>query len=331
MRVLFIGGTGNLSWACTEEALARGHEVVLVNRGSRPAPAREGLSSLVADIADVEAVRSLLEGESFDAVVDWVAYKPEDVRRDIGLFRGKASQYVLISTASAYQKPPRSHIVTESTPLANPYWQYSRDKIECESVLAEAYRAELFPGTVVRPSHTYGPGWIPSTFGSSNFNIAQRIIDGREIVVPGDGQSLWTLTWAADFAKGLVGLLGLYAAVGEAFHITSDEALTWDSIYRAIGEALGREPRIVHIASDFIASMYPEFEGPLLGDKSVSAVFDNSKIKRLVPAFRCETPFSIGVRKSIAWLASQPDRKKFDPELDAKLDAIIGAYRKKLP
>jgi len=331
VKALFIGGTGNLSWACTEAALELGWEVVHLNRGSRPAERREGLSTLRADVSEAGALRSALAGASFDAVVQWISYKAEDVRRDIELFRGRTSQYLFVSSASAYQKPPRSFPITESTPLINPFWQYSRDKIACERELFAAYEAELFPVTVVRPSHTYGPGWIPTTFGSSDFNVAQRILDGREVVVPGDGQSLWTLTWAGDFARGLVGLLGSRAAVGEAFHVTSDEALTWDAIHETLGEALGRAPRMVHIPSDFIASVCPEFAGNLLGDKSRSAVFDNSKIRRFVPGFACPTPLSVGLRRSLEFLERHPERKKFNPDLDAKLDAILAAYREGRP
>lgn len=331
MKVLFIGGTGNLSSACTDAALERGIEVVHLNRGSSPAPAREGLSSIRADIADLGGVKAALGRSRFDAVVEWIGYKPADVERDIGLFRDRTAQYVFISSASAYRKPPRSFPITESTPLENPFWQYSRDKIACERLLEEARAREDFPSTVVRPSHTYGDGWVPTPFGSSDFNVAQRIIDGREVVVPGDGQSLWTLTYAPDFARGLAGLLGNGAAVGEAFHITSDEALSWDAIHLEIGAALGAVPRIAHVPSDLIAALYPEFEGNLLGDKSCSAVFDNSKIRRFVPGFACPTPFSVGLRRSLEWLGREPGRKRYKPDLDAKLDAIIAASRRAYP
>jgi len=327
VRVLFVGGTGNLSWACTEAALERGIEVVHLNRGSRARPERPGLSSIRADIADAASARAALARESFDAVVQFIGYKPEDVGRDIELFRGKTSQYVFISSASAYQKPPRSWPITESTPLSNPFWQYSRDKIACERTLVEAGEREGFAFTIVRPSHTYGDGWIPTAFGSSEFTVAQRILDGREIVVPGDGQSLWTVTYAPDFAKGLVGLLGKREAIGEAFHITSDEALSWDAIHGIIGGALGAAPRIVHIPTDFIVSVRPEYEGNLRGDKSNSAVFDNSKIKRFVPEFSCTTPFAVGIRASLAWLEAHPEAKRVDPATDARIDAIIAAYR----
>jgi nucleoside-diphosphate-sugar epimerase len=326
MKVLFIGGTGNLSWSCTEAALRLGFEVVHLNRGNKPAPEREGLRSLKADINDEPAVRALLAGGRFDAIVQWIGYKPEDVKRDINLFRDATSQYVFISSASAYQKPPRSFPITESTPLANPYWQYSRDKIACERTLVEAREGEGFPFTIVRPSHTYGDGWIPTAFGSSEFTVAQRMLDGRRIVVPGDGQSLWTLTYAPDFAKGLVGLLGNRDAVGEAFHITSDELLSWDEIHLTIADALGVVPRIVHVPTDFIVSACPEYEGNLRGDKSNSAVFDNSKIKRFVPGFACTTPFAVGVRASLAWLEAHPELKRIEPRTDARIDTIIAAY-----
>ncbi len=328
MKVLFIGGTGNISRACTDEALRKGFEVFHLNRGNRREFTPEGVVTLKADINDTDSVRMLIAGIHFDSVVEWIGYKPEEIQRDIDLFRGKTDQYVFISSASAYEKPPRSYIITESTPLLNPYWQYSRDKIACEQVLVDSFSREGFPMTIVRPSHTYGDGWIPTTFGSSEFTIPQRMIDGKEIIIPGDGQSLWTITHTSDFAKGFTGLLGNDRAIGEAFHITSDEALTWDSIHRIVGKALGAEPRIVHIPSDFIAGIFPEHTGNLLGDKSNSVVFDNSKIKRLVPDFICTTPFSIGVKRSIEWLNSHPDSKIINPKVNEQIEAILKAFRK---
>lgn len=328
MKVLFVGGTGNISRACTEALLQGGNEVYHLNRGTRPEAAAKDVVSLQADINDLPSVEKSLGGLHFDAVVDWIVFNEKDAQRDIEIFRGKTDQYVYISSASAYEKPPRSFPVTESTPLGNAYWQYSRDKISGEKAFLGAYRKEGFPVTIVRPSHTYGDGWVPTPFGSADFTVAQRMLDGKPVVVPGDGQSLWTLTYNTDFAKGLAGLLGNRRAVGEAFHITSDEVLTWEEIYKSIGEALGVKPEIVHIASDYIVSRYPDWEGNLLGDKSNSAVFDNSKIKRFVPAFLCTVPFSAGIRRSIRWLDAHPDRKTINPVTEDRLNSLITAYSK---
>lgn len=328
MKVLFIGGTGNISSACTDAALKKGFEVFHLNRGTHAELKAEGVVTLKADINDTETVRMLTAGLHFDSIVQWIGYTALDMKRDIELFRGKTAQYVFISSASAYQKPSRSYIITESTPLINPYWQYSRDKTACEQVLTEAYAKEGFPMTIVRPSHTYGEGWIPTPFGSSEFTVPQRMLDGKEIIVPGDGQSLWTVTHTTDFAKGLVGLLCNDKAIGEAFHITSDEALTWDTIHRIIAEALGVTPKIVHIPSDYIASLFPEHTGNLLGDKSNSVVFDNTKIKRAVPDFICSTPFSVGVRRSIEWLEAHPEKKVVNQKMNEQIEAILKAFKK---
>ena len=327
MKALFIGGTGNISRACTDRALAKGWEVFHLNRGKRPEEARQGVTTLKADINDVAEVKKLLAPFKFDTIVDWIAYKAQDVRRDVELFSGKTDQYVFISTASAYAKPPQAFPISESTPLRNPFWQYSRDKIEGEAALLEAFEKSGFPFTVVRPSHTYGDGWIPTPFGSAEFTVARRMLDGKAIIVPGDGQSIWTLTHNTDFAKGFVGLLGNSRALGEAFHITSDELQTWDIIHREVARALGVEAKIVHVPSDYIAAKYPDWAGNLLGDKSNSAIFDNSKIKRFVPDFICETPFALGIKRSVAWLELHPEKKVLNPVTDERLEALAAAFR----
>ncbi len=327
MKLLFIGGTGNISRACTDKAIEKGWDVFHLNRGNRPEEVRPEVTTLRGDVNDAASVKALLGSRSFDAVVDWVAYSAKDVRRDIDVFSGRTGQYVFISTASAYLKPPRSLPVTESTPLANPFWQYSRDKIEGEIALREAADKSGFPFTVVRPSHTYGDGWIPTPFGSAEFTVAQRMLDGKEVVVPGDGQSIWTLTHNSDFAKGFVGLLGNSRALGEAFHITSDELQTWDNVHHAIADALGVKAKIVHIPSDRIAAKYPDWTGNLLGDKSNSAIFDNTKIKRFVPDFVCETPFAVGIRKSVAWLEKHPGKKVINPTTNERLDELVRTCR----
>jgi nucleoside-diphosphate-sugar epimerase len=326
MKVLFIGGTGNLSLDCTLRALSEGMEVWHLNRGTRSDEAPAGVVALRADVRDEEAARRVLGSERFDAVVDFVAFTRGQVEEDIRLFRDRTRQFVFISSASAYRKPPVHHVITESTPLENPFWKYSRDKIECERLLEEEGRASGFPYTIVRPSHTYCSRWMPTAFGSTDFTVPKRMLDGRRVIVHGDGQSLWTLTHSRDFAVGLAGLLGNPAALGEAVQITGDEALTWEAIHATIAMAIGASPRIVHVPSDFIAAVDPERGAHFLGDKSYSAVFDCSKLKRLVPGFRATVSFSQGMRESAAWYLADPSRHRTDAALDAAIDAILAAW-----
>ncbi len=326
MRILFIGGTGNLSYDASLRALAKGHELHHLNRGTRTDRALEGVRSIHADIRDPEAARKALKGLSFDAVVDFIAYTPEQVALDLELFRDKTAQYVFISSASAYRKPPVHHVITESTPLANPFWSYSRDKIACERLLQEESARSGFPVTVVRPSHTYGKGWIPNAWTSSDFTVAERILAGKEIVVHGDGQSLWTLTHTRDFAAGLVGLLGNPAALGETVQITGREALTWDAIHETIAAALGVGARMVHVPSEFIAMVDPEMGEHFLGDKTYSAIFDCSKLERLVPDFRTTVSFAEGLRESVEWFLADPARRKVNPKIDASIDRVLAAW-----
>jgi nucleoside-diphosphate-sugar epimerase len=327
MKVLFIGGTGNLSTDCTHRALEKGMEVWHLNRGNAAAP--KGVTCLRADVRDELAAARALGAQRFDAVVDFVAFTKAHVEEDVRLFRGKTAQFVFISSASAYRKPPVHYVITESTPLANPYWQYSREKIECEELLKEEWAARGFPLTIVRPSHTYCSKWMPTAFGSSDFTVPARMLEGRRVVVHGDGQSLWTLTHTRDFAVGLVGLLGHPAAIGEAVQITGDEALTWDSIHMTIAAALGVEPKIVHVPSDFIAKVDPERGPHFLGDKTYSAVFDCSKLKRLVPEFRTTVSFQEGMRESAAWFMADPARCGIDPGIEASIEAILAAWDRK--
>ncbi|SRR5579883_28129 len=330
MRVLFIGGTGIISTACTKLAVERGIELLLLNRGRRPAPAITGVKTLTADIEDADAVARALTGLTFDAVVDWVAYEPAHVERDIALFRGRARQYIFISSASAYQKPPSHYLITESTPLANPYWDYSQRKIACEERLLRAYRDEGFPLTIVRPSLTYGDTQIPLPVNSwgKSYTAVDRMRRGKKVIVPGDGTSLWVITHNSDFAKGLVGLLGREQAIGHAFHITSDEVLSWDQVYRVTAEAAGVEPNLIHIASDLLAACIPEMRGGLLGDKSVSVVFDNMKIKRLVPDYCATVPYTEGIRRTMAWFDADPARKIVDEAADTRWDKLVEAYER---
>lgn len=330
MKVLFLGGTGVISTACTQLALARGLDVTLLNRSTRdPIP---GARTLAADITRPEAAAALGDC-TWDAVVDFIAYDPDAIDERLGLFRGRTGQYVFISTTSAYQKPLGHYLMTESTPLANPFWEYSRLKIAAEERLLRAYRDEGFPATIVRPSLTYGDTSIPLAINSRgrSFTNLARLRAGKPLLVPGDGLSLWTITHSSDFARGLIGLLGHQGALGHAFHITSDEALTWNQIYQATAEAAGvAAPRFVHIASDFIAACLPEYAGTLLGDKANSAVFDNTKIKRFVPDFVATTRFRDGIARSVRWFDADPRRQIVDPEADAKWDRLIAAYERGL-
>ena len=334
MKVLFIGGTGLISTACSRLAVERGIDLYLLNRGqSRTDQIPQEATVLTADVRDKEQAAAALEGRTFDAVVDWIGFTPDHVEQDIELFAGRVNQYIFISSASAYQKPLSEYLITESTPLANPHWQYSRNKIACEERLIREYRENGYPVTIVRPSLTYGPSMIPLCVNNwgKPWTAVDRMIRGEKIIVPGDGTSLWTVTWNADFAKGLGGLLGNQRALGHAFHITSDEVLTWDQIYREVGRAVGVEPEIVHIPSDLLAAYCPAEEGNLLGDKAVSAVFDNSKLKRFVPDFVATTTFAQGVRRAIEWFQADPERKQVDEETNETWDRIIAAYEGAFP
>lgn len=326
MKFLFIGGTGNISTACTRLCAQKGHEVWVLNRSKSKLAVPDGVRQIQADIQNENRVKELLVGRHFDAVVNFIAFQAEDIARDIRLFRDQTDQYVFISSASCYQKPLSHPIVTESTPLANPVWQYSRDKIACEDALMAAYREFQFPITIVRPSLTY-EYVIPVPIGGwQNYNVVDRIRKKKPIIVHGDGTSLWTITHSRDFAKGFVGLLGHQQAIGHAFHITTDEILTWDQIYRAVGMAVGEEPQIVHIASDLIAKFEPSRMGSLVGDKSVSVIFDNTKIKTFVPEFKATIPFKQGIRETIDWFEADPARQIIDAETEEWVDRLLGAY-----
>jgi nucleoside-diphosphate-sugar epimerase len=325
MRVLFIGGTGIISTAASRMAIAEGHELHLLNRGSRSADL-PGSHRLTADVRRPDDVRAALRGLEFDVVVDWIAYTPDDIERDLALFRGRVQQYVFVSSASVYEKPPSHYLVTESTPLHNPYWEYSRDKIACEERLMRAHGEDGFPVTIVRPSMTYDQNLPIAIGGWGCYTLADRLTTGRPIIVHGDGSSLWVATHADDLAVGLLGLLGNDRALGRAVHITSDEVLTWDQIYRTIAEELGVEARIVHIPSDFIAQVAPRMAGSLLGDKTWSAVFDNSRIKSLVPGFHAAVPFRDGIRRTLAWFASDKRRRRVDESVHKEMDGILDAF-----
>ena len=325
MRMLFIGGTGFISTAVSRLAVAEGVELYLLNRGLRGAPLA-GTHGLTADINKPEEVRAALSGLRFDVVVNWIAFTPEDIERDLALFRGRVGQYVFISSAAAYQKPPAHYVITEETPLVNPFWDYARGKIACEERLTRAHAEEGFPATVVRPSHTYETNFPVAVGGGGTYTLADRLKKGLPVIVHGDGTSLWTVTHAEDFARGFLGLLGRSEAIGQAFHITSDEVLTWEQIYRTIAEALGVEANVLHVPSDFIARVVPRLAGTLHGDKKWSAVFDNGKIKKFVPGFRAAVPFREGIRRTLAWFEADERRRRVDASLREEMDLIASSY-----
>jgi len=328
MKVLFIGGTGIISSAVSKLALKKGIDLYLFNRNNRKEFVPEGAKVIQGDIRREDEAREILKDYSFDVVVNWIAFTPEHIETDLRLFRDKTGQYIFISSASAYQKPPENFIITEKTPLSNPFWEYSRNKIACEELLFDEYRKNGFPVTVVRASQTYGNTLIPCIFNShkSRWSVVERMRRGKKIIVPGDGTSLWVLTHNTDFAKAFVGILGNPKAIGEAFQITSDEALTWDQITDLIGGAVGVKPDIVHISTDFITACIPELYSELVGDKINSVYFDNSKIKELVPEFKCTTPAREGIKKTIDWYLKHPELLWLDEEWDMMCDRLIAAH-----
>jgi nucleoside-diphosphate-sugar epimerase len=329
MKTLHIGGTGLISSACVAEDIDRGRDVFVLNRGlTDKVPLPNRAHRLVADASDRSAVQEAIAGHNFDAVVQWVAFTPDQVTLDLDVYRD-CGQYVFISSASAYQKPPAHYLVTEAeTPLDNPHWSYSRDKIACEQILRAAHEESGFPVTIIRPSLTYGPTQIPVAVGSweKPFTIIDRMRRGARIIVPGDGTSLWTLTHNTDFAKGLSGLLGNPAAIGEDFHITSDEVLTWNQVYALVGAAAGSEPDLLHVPTEALIAADPLLEGTLWGDKVHSAVFDNSKLRSLVPDFAPTVSFEEGIRESVAWFDADPQRREIDHEANALWDRIAAVY-----
>ncbi|TCC01563.1 NAD-dependent epimerase/dehydratase family protein [Kribbella soli] len=323
LRVLFLGGTGIISSACSWRAVEAGLDLTVVNRGktsTRPLPPEARV--LTADVDDASAFAAVA-GQDFDVVVDWLAFTPEQVRARTEALRGRVGQYVFISSASAYQTPPARLPITESTPLRNPFWQYSRNKIACEDLLTALYRDEGYPVTIVRPSHTYDRTLVPFDGG---WTIVERMRRGQPVVVHGDGTSLWTLTHHRDFARGLVPLLGHPRTLGEAFQITSDDVLTWDQIANALAAAAGTSAQIVHVPSDAIAAVHPAWGAGLLGDKTHSAVFDNTKLRRVVPDFVATIPFESGAREIVSWYDEDAARRRVDPSIDEAMNTLIARY-----
>lgn len=326
MRLLMIGGTGNISAECAALLHARGHELWVVSRGRNPVP--PAYRTVQADRRDPAAMRAALRGVQPEVVINFLGYELADVQLDHALFRGTVRQYVFISSATVYAKPPRQLPLTEAAPLGNDWWDYARKKLACEQWLRERWVADRFPVTIIRPSHTYSKRWVPNPLSSSSFTFARRLEQGRPVFVPDQGETPWTLTAATDFAAGLAGLVGRADAAGEAFHITSDEVLTWNQIVAEIALALGVDaPVVVPVPTDFICQKAPRLAGSLQGDKAHPGVFDNAKIKQWVPDFECRVPFRVGVRASVAWLRAHPDHWHLNPELDIVCDEVISAWR----
>jgi nucleoside-diphosphate-sugar epimerase len=325
MKVLFIGGTGIISSAVSELLVNRGIELFHLTRGLSHRKIK-GVQNLTADISDLNSVQQILGSMEFDAVVDWICFTPDQAERDIRLFSDKTDQFVFISSASVYQTPPEKLPVTEKTILENPFWKYSREKIECEKVFMRAFEKQSFPTTIVRPSHTYDKTLWPLSGG---YTVVDRIIKGQEVIIHGDGTSIWTLTNHKDFALGIAGLLGNKKAIGEDFHITSDELLTWNQIFENVSQAVNGKLRPMHIASDYIGSYDADLYGSLLGDKAHSMIFDNSKIKSFVPEFQANIPFKEGIKEVAAWYKENPDRQIINQQFNELLDKIIKEYKRK--
>ena len=328
-KILFLGGTGLISSTCTGYAAQHGMDLTVLNRGKSgryPLPA--GVKAMRGDIHDRQAMVDLLDGQNFDVVVDWIGFVPDDVERNIQLFNGRVGQFVYISSASAYQKPPHHYLVREDTPLENPFNEYSRNKIACENALWDAMINHGFPVTIVRPSSTYGQGQVPVLLNSwqAPYTIIDRIRKGKLVIIPGDGTSLWVPTWNEDFAEGFMPLLGNDRAIGQAFHITSDEVLAWDQVFEQLAKAAGKTLKGVHIAADFIGEVLPEEKGSLHGDRSHSLVFDNSKLKQLVPGFSCKVSWAEGMQRCVDWFDADASRRRVDDEQNRRIEMVLSRY-----
>ena len=328
MKILFIGGTGTISSAITQQLATTEHELWLLNRGNRKSEVPGNVKQIIADINDEEEVLRQLGDMRFDAVCDFIGFVPAQVERDFRLFAGRTRQYIYISSASAYNKPARSYVINEGPTLANPHWQYSRDKIACEELLLKHYREDGFPVTIIRPSHTYCERSVPTSVHGpkGSWQVLKRMMEGKQVIVHGDGSSLWTMTWNGDFAKGFIGLLGNPHAIGEVFQIMSDESLTWNQIYQTVADALGVEYKPYYVSSEFLAAVAPaeyDLEGNLTGDKAVTVVFDCSKLKRTVPGFQATTRFDEGARRCVNYILAHPELQEEDPAFDAWCDRVI--------
>ena len=329
-RALFLGGTGTISSAITAlVANDPGWELYLLNRGNRPEAIPDGVKLIRGDVRDEAALAKSLEGMHFDCVCDFIAFVPADVERDWRLFKGRTGQYIFISSASAYEKPCRNYIIKESTPLSNPFWQYARDKAACEAFLFGKHKEEGFPVTVVRPTFTYSERKVPMGVrgNKGTWPVLKRMLEGKPVLVHGDGTSLWTMTDSRDFARGFVPLMANSKAIGEAFHITSDETLTWDEIYRSVARALGVEAKLYHVSSDFLAATGSRFglDGSLLGDKGHSVVFDLGKLRSVAPGYKPQIKFADGIKRTVDYVLTHPDCQQEEPEFDEWCDRVIAA------
>jgi nucleoside-diphosphate-sugar epimerase len=325
MKILFIGGTGNISTSCAALLAQQGHEIQILSRGMAPVP--PGYRALIADRHDTSAMKAAIGQAKPDVVLNFLGYEVSDVQSDFELFRGNVQQYIFISSATVYVKPAPSLPITEETPKGNAWWDYAQKKLACEQCLEERFKNDRFPVTIVRPSHTYSQLWVPNPISSASFTFASRLGQGKPMFVPDDGQNPWTLTAARDFAVGLAGLVGNRNAIGEAFHITSDEVLTWNQIYSEIAGAMGNScPKILPVPTEFICSVVPKLVGNLKGDKSHPGIFDNSKIKKFVPEFKCVVTFQAGVRESVEWLQAHPEQQNLDPAMDSLIENVLKAW-----
>ena len=328
LTVLFIGGTGNISTECAALLYQRGHRIQVLSRGRLGVPTE--YRPIVADRKRAEAMRTALKGARPDVVINFLGYELPEMQIDFDLFNGRIRQYIFISSATVYAKPPRSIPVTEEAPLGNAFWDYAQKKLVCEQYLLDRAAADKFPVTIVRPSHTYSKLWIPNPVSSAGYSFAARMEQGKPVFVPDNGENPWTLTASSDFAIGLAGLVGKTEAIGQAFHITSDEVLTWNQIYAGIADALGvKAPPILQIPTDFICDVVPQLLGNLKGDKSHPGIFDNSRVKRFVPDFVCRKSFREGIRESVDWMRAHPEQKNLNPQVDAMIDPVIEAWKKR--
>lgn len=323
MKVLFIGGTGNISTACTKEAISRGMQVFHFNRGNNTGELIDKVTTIKGDINKFNERQRINSHAPFDIVANFIAFEQDQVQSDIEFFNRKTKQYIFVSSATVYKKPPEHYLISENCPRENPFWEYARNKISCEKVLQNQ---NALTYTIVRPSYTYGHTWIPTALTARSYSPVHRIKNGIPLISHGDGESLWVTTHARDFARAFVGLFGNEKAMNEHFHITTDEVHTWDDFYRIMGTIVNKDPNLIHIPSDFINRLDPEWGAGLLGDKARSVVFDNTKIKNAVPGWKAEISFAEGIKEAIEWFEKKPERMKLDQGIENRMNKIIEQY-----